>query len=665
MSGDILQFLQKQKQLISEDKKRLGLCQNTEKETSLVEEINCDKDVTQNNNSEQSSDENKENVQLNSSCVLSPNENKTLPFVEPLDLNSERNSNDVSLEEKKRALIDKLVSSENPFTNRSNDSVRCAMLRYGEYSPNNPQLRVAAAPYLGLGEYEQRRNYYLQKQRADYLRHLAKQNENIRIISRQVLTDRNDKPQIPCENSYLLKKTETALVDCKKSKLFEKSVQTDIQNIKSKLIHYELRSENTPEKELSPHGAADDNYYMQNNRNKLFRVDQRLTSAQNALLKTEMDKPKSILSNRRTGSPRERLRTDLYPNSFMDGFSYQESREEELERERLKRDAYQYELRLQIEEKRRLQQMRDEQERREQELENKRLEQQLLRMQEERAIDEQRRNCRDEQMRRHSEEFLKRKREIHSRHGYRKHTDSESSVTSCLRNNPTDLTSKSLSHYSPPVSRRNPYSLNVPSTSVFSEPPRFNSSRFDSYNRRDTLKRIDSLNSYDIPSRHQTFTRFDSLSKIDSLSQQMESVNFKDNKMNEGQRRHSATHQDLSMLRKSPRLQRRSSSSRFDDSLPIPVLKAHSPVARELKNSIPFSSSRHNSDSVRRLEDRWQIPAVQKTLVNHTDSSKDSQNRSILTQLGAIRMQLQQEQLRMDETLRKRDITQSKAVDFH
>ncbi|XP_023013916.2 uncharacterized protein isoform X4 [Leptinotarsa decemlineata] len=606
MSGDILQFLQKQKQLISEDKKRLGLCQNTEKETSLVEEINCDKDVTQNNNSEQSSDENKENVQLNSSCVLSPNENKTLPFVEPLDLNSERNSNDVSLEEKKRALIDKLVSSENPFTNRSNDSVRCAMLRYGEYSPNNPQLRVAAAPYLGLGEYEQRRNYYLQKQRADYLRHLAK-------------------------------------------------------------IHYELRSENTPEKELSPHGAADDNYYMQNNRNKLFRVDQRLTSAQNALLKTEMDKPKSILSNRRTGSPRERLRTDLYPNSFMDGFSYQESREEELERERLKRDAYQYELRLQIEEKRRLQQMRDEQERREQELENKRLEQQLLRMQEERAIDEQRRNCRDEQMRRHSEEFLKRKREIHSRHGYRKHTDSESSVTSCLRNNPTDLTSKSLSHYSPPVSRRNPYSLNVPSTSVFSEPPssRFNSSRFDSYNRRDTLKRIDSLNSYDIPSRHQTFTRFDSLSKIDSLSQQMESVNFKDNKMNEGQRRHSATHQDLSMLRKSPRLQRRSSSSRFDDSLPIPVLKAHSPVARELKNSIPFSSSRHNSDSVRRLEDRWQIPAVQKTLVNHTDSSKDSQNRSILTQLGAIRMQLQQEQLRMDETLRKRDITQSKAVDFH
>lgn len=59
-------------------------------------------------------------------------------------------------------------------------------------------------------------------------------------------------------------------------------------------------------------------------------------------------------------------------------------------------------------------------------------------------------------------------------------------------------------------------------------------------------------------------------------------------------------------MRKSPRLQRRSSSGRFDDPLPIPVLKAHSPVAKELKNSVPFDSSRH-SEAVRRLEDRWQV----------------------------------------------------------
>ncbi|KAJ8934131.1 hypothetical protein NQ314_013590 [Rhamnusium bicolor] len=620
MSGDVKQFIEEHRLVILEEKERLGLFKN-EIEEQVFEEKNCDNETTQNNNFEQSIEENKENVHLNSSCVLTSNKNQTLPFIEPLDLNSNRDSNDVSLEEKKQAFIDKLVNSENPFSDRSDDSIHCAMLRYGEYSPNNPQLRVTAAPYLGLGEYEQRRNYFLQKQKAEYLRHIAKacvimflqKNENIKELSKNILSD-----------------IKSSAGNSDNSEQLEKSVQTDIQNIHSQLIQYDLHSQNLPEKELSPHRVEDNKYLMQNNRNLAsFRVDQRLTSAQNALLKQEMDKPKSILSNRRTGSPRERLLSDLYTPTFMDGFSYQASRTEEQERERLKRESYQHELRMQIEEKRRLQHLREEQERREQDLENRRLEQQLLRIQEERMVEEQKRNRRDEQMRRHSEDLLRRKQELHSKHGYRKHTDSESSVTSCLRNNTTDVASKSLSHYSPPVSRRNPYSFNIPSTSVFADPAaRYNPNRYDSYHRKDTLNRMDSLNSYDPPSRYNAFSRFDSLSRIDSLNQRVESMNIRESLSN-GQRRHSATQQDLSMLRKSPRLQRRSSSSRFDDVLPIP------------------------------------IPAIQKNIVNHSDSLREGQNRSILTQLGAIRMQLQQEQLRMDETLRKRGITQSKAVDFH
>ncbi|XP_072378363.1 uncharacterized protein [Diabrotica undecimpunctata] len=603
MSADITQFLQEQKLLILQDKKRLGLLDddNENNNLKLNEKEKCDNDGTWNNNCEQSLEEDKENVQLNSNCVLVQNENETLPFVEPLDLTSKSDSNDVILEDKKQAFINKLVSSEIPLTDRSDDCVKSAMLRYGEYSPNNPQLRVTAAPYLGLGEYEQRRNYFLQKQRADYLTHLAK-------------------------------------------------------------IQYDLQYQKTPEKELSPYPISED-YFKKNNRTLApFRVDQRLTSAQNALLKSEMDKPKSILSNRKTGSPRERLMSDLYSSSFTDGFGYRESRSDELERERLKRDAYQRELRLQIEEKRRLQQMREEQERRERDLENKRLEQQLLRMQEERMIEDQLSVHRQEQMRRHSEDLLRRKQELQStRYSFRKHANSECSI----RNNPTDISSKSLSHYSPPVSRRNPYSYNIPSTSVFPESSsaRYNPSRFDCYSRRDTLKRMDSLNSYETPTRHTTFNRFDSLSRIDSLANRMESMSLRDGYSGDVQRRHSATHQDLSLLRRSPRLQRRSNSSRFDDNLPVPLLKAHSPVAKELKNSVPFNSARQGSDAIRRLEDRWQIPAVQKNILNHTDSL-GGQNRSILTQLGAIRMQLQQEQLRMDESLRRRGISQSKAVDF-
>lgn len=50
------------------------------------------------------------------------------------------------------------------------------MLRYGEYSPNNPQFRVAAAaaaPYLGLGEYEQRKQFYLQQRKTEYRQHAS------------------------------------------------------------------------------------------------------------------------------------------------------------------------------------------------------------------------------------------------------------------------------------------------------------------------------------------------------------------------------------------------------------------------------------------------------------------------------------------------------------
>ncbi|XP_063905326.1 trichohyalin isoform X2 [Zophobas morio] len=580
MAGDIEELLQLYKLQIAEDKKRLGLpARNDEVDKSQ----NCDNEHQQNNNVQQST-ENKENQPLNRELSLS-NNNKNLPIIERLDLSS----NEGAL-------------GKTAFERADESGGGRTMLRYGEYSPNNPQLRVSAAPYLGLGEYEQRRNVFQQKRRAEYLQHLSK-------------------------------------------------VQYD---------------SHTPEKELNPYVSTS---FMQNNRNlSPYRADQRLASAQNALLRPEMDKPKSILSNRRTGSPRERLLSDLkhsYTPSFMDGFSYQD-RAEELERERIKRDNYQRELRLQIEEKRRLQAMREEQERREQELENRRLEQQLLRMQEEQAVEEQRRCRRDEQMRRHSEDLLRRKHELQSR--FRKHTDSESSVTS-LRN--TNVASKALSHYSPPVSRRNPYSFNIPSSSVFADTTpssRYAPNRFDSYYRKDTLNRMDSLATYDTHRRfNNAFSRYDSLSRIDSLNRQdalnrIESLNIQDS-LSHVQRRHSATQQDLSLIRKSPKLQRRSSSSRFEDTLPIPVLKAHSPVAKELKNSVPFNSSR--SDAVRKLEDKWQIPAVQKNIINHGDPLRDGQGRSILTQLGAIRMQLQQEQLRMDETLRKRDITQSKAVDFH
>lgn len=193
------------------------------------------------------------------------------------------------------------------------------------------------------------------------------------------------------------------------------------------------------------------------------------------------------------------------------------------------------------------------------------------------------------------------------RTGYRKHLDSESSITS-LRN--TAVASK-VSHYSPPVSRRNPHSYSLPSTSLYTDSQTRYNPHYDFLSRRDNLNRMDSLNFCDTNTRLNSFSRYDSLSRIDSLNRRdalsrLENLNIKDS-LNRVQRRHSATQQDLSSMRLSPKPHRRSSSSRFDDTLPIPVLKAHSPVAKELKNSIAVSSSRSTSDAIRRLEDKWQV----------------------------------------------------------
>ncbi|KAL1501199.1 hypothetical protein ABEB36_006573 [Hypothenemus hampei] len=420
-----------------------------------------------------------------------------------------------------------------------------------------------------------------------------------------------------------------------------------------------------------------------------FRIDQRLTTAQNdAILKAatsnsvaNMDKPKGILSNRRTGgSPRGNHIDSIIPaitepisdryhndyGTYLDGFSYSD-RSEDLERERLKREAYQRELRLQIEEKRQLAALREKQDRRERELENRRLERQLVRMRDEQTQDEQWRQRRNELMRRHSDDLLRRKTELHElNRPWRRHADSESV---CVLDSGSGLGQGRLGSYSPPVTRRtlaplSPFSssYNQPPVSVFSESNKYNSGggilRKPDYTSS-SARPLESTYYYDtVPFPHRTgryrskFDRFDSLSRIDSLGQRLETMSVRDgyssDHLTDIQRRHSVTQQDLS-LNKSPRMHRRNSSSRFEEStmpfLPAPVLKARSPVAKELRNAVPFSSNRV-SDYSRKFD-------VGMGLSSSLDSPVGSRG-SILTQLGSIRAQLQREQLRMDETLRRR-----------
>ncbi|KAF5307199.1 hypothetical protein FQR65_LT00715 [Abscondita terminalis] len=655
---DVSKLLEECKKRIYEDKVRFGCLQESSTQHCEIGNENS----SESNSSIQTKskkEENKENSQLDLDNGNSSDQK--CPLVEALDLSSCNGS----LAKDKQAFIDKLTNSEYPLTFRSDEGTN-AMLRYGEFSPNNPQLRVAAAPYLGLGEYDQRRVLISKQRQADYKEHISKKND---LIERKV-------------NNFFEQKSPT-----KVNISYNKAVQTDIQNINNKLVQYELHSHNPPEKELSPQPVYANISKMRSNRSPILsRAEHRFSSSQSAVVRPETSKPKSILSSRKT-EPRDY--TYSYVPSILDGFNY-EDRSEFLEKERLKREVYQAELRQQIEEKRRLAAIRDEQERRERELENRRFEQQLLKMQEEQYREEQYITQKNQMFRRTSEDW-KMYRDEQLERSFRKHADSESSVTS-LRN--TKVASKPLSHYSPPVSRRVPYSFNVPSTSTYANPNtnRYNSAYYDSYtqdsfSRRNFFTRSESVNRDEPRTRSNSFNRYESLSRIDSLQRQesltlLDSLSIKDS-LSRVPRRHSATQQDLSLMRRSPKSQRsdRSSCSRLDDTLPIPVLKAHSPVAKDLKNSVAIDSSKRSTDSVRKLEDRWQvasfflvdfifysksiyfkIPAVQRNIISHGDPTRDGQGRSILTQLGAIRLQLQKEQLRMDETLRKRGLSQPKAV---
>ncbi|XP_031329457.1 uncharacterized protein LOC116160408 isoform X2 [Photinus pyralis] len=620
---DLLKLIELHKQYIYNDKRRLGCLQDTGVQHSEFGNENLCETKSEVQNFVSKSEETK---QYPDNSINKDNEvGQNFPLVEQLDLSSCNGS----LAKDKQAFIDKIANSENPLSFRSDAGSGNAMLRYGEFSPNNPQLRVAAAPYLGLGEYEQRRALISKQRQADYNAHISQKND---LIKSKV------------DNFFV----ETLP---SKHKSYNKAVQTDIQNIHHKLVQYELRSHNPPEKELSPQPVFTANNTMHSNRSPILsRSEHRFSSSQN--VRPETSKPKSILSSRRTESVRDYHYS--YVPSILDGFSY-EDRADLLEKERLKREAYQLELRQQIEEKRRLAALRDEQDRREQELENRRFEQQLLKMQEEQYREDQYRTQKNQMFRRTSED-LKMYRDDQLDRSFRKHADSESSVTS-LRN--TKVASRQLSHYSPPVSRRVPYSFNVPSTSTFANHP---NSRSESVNRDEPRSRSNSFNRYESAlNRHESLSRIDSLQRQESLNR-LDSLSIKDS-ICRVPRRHSATQQDFSLMRRSPKSQRsdRSSCSRLDDPLPIPILKAHSPVAKDLKNSIAIDSSKRSTDTVRKLEDRWQVPVVQRNIITHSDP-RDGQGRSILTQLGAIRLQLQKEQLRMDETLRKRGISQPKAV---
>lgn len=84
------------------------------------------------------------------------------------------------------------------------------------------------------------------------------------------------------------------------------------------------------------------------------------------------------------------------------------------------------------------------------------------------------------------------------------------------------------------------------------------------------------------------------------------------------------------------------------DTLPIPMLRYSSKSQREEKNN-------NLSDAMKRVDDKWRVPAVEKNILKNLPNEK-GKSLSILTQLGSIRKQLQLEQLKLDNMVPKNNI---------
>lgn len=87
----------------------------------------------------------------------------------------------------------------------------------------------------------------------------------------------------------------------------------------------------------------------------------------------------------------------------------------------------------------------------------------------------------------------------------------------------------------------------------------------------------------------------------------------------------------------------------LEDSLPIPVLRVPDRVNKNNLKPSANNPEDRSSESMKTLEQKWQVPAVQKNILKN-NFTEDGKQANILTQLGSIRRQLQLEQLKLDQS---------------
>ncbi|VVC37684.1 Hypothetical protein CINCED_3A014993 [Cinara cedri] len=151
-----------------------------------------------------------------------------------------------------------LINTENRENLVSPDIKVRRNVRFGEYSPLNPANQVNSQPYLGIGEYENKRKKILELQRKEYIEHLSKSKQKNNVSNlpklpafscneafKSAMENNSNSKQIKLGDNIDLHQEDTIqivppFVDGVESCAFNEEQIKDANKLKQELYRFEL-----------------------------------------------------------------------------------------------------------------------------------------------------------------------------------------------------------------------------------------------------------------------------------------------------------------------------------------------------------------------------------------------------------------------------------------
>ncbi|CAH0598347.1 unnamed protein product [Chrysodeixis includens] len=527
------------------------------------------------------------------------------------------------------------------------------MLKAGEYSPNNPLVRgerAAGDALLGLGEYERRRNTLRKIRQQQYREYLDQQAKKKQEAKEQAERERREKEQKEKEREE------------REREILQERERYSAERRRS-VQQAQVENNNCYSNPTVDTGVQVDNFTrplsvaVQTDETELYRLSPSPTKNQLTLTQAERElSPRSVTGARgwahawdnnndqcqrrrsygdfdeRTSSlvKKSELRHTYMPSIFdADAIQLRNMQAEKEAAER--RQYYQQELKNQIQEQQRIREERKTREKLLEQAEMRRLEEQLrmLRVAQEREIGRQ--HDITAAIKENTTEYHNKRTEL------QRDIDLEQqkllrATSQPIRQQPKRSTHTSLSDnpsklpfYYPRIQERTneiaakkPYSINIPDTSIFSS-----NYDVDSYLRRN------------LNFNKEKYDNDDTDVEVQKSKRVVEKAIV-----------HDQPDDRVKLMLEERENTKNNQNNQNVDSLPIPVLR-HSP-----KNYEKEKSENKMSDAMKKVDDKWKVPVVQKNILKALPND-EGKSVNILTQLGSIRRQLQLEQLKLDRMINK------------